>query len=88
MGTYSFLAMLLFEKGGQQLPLNHQAERLAQEGVPLSVSNLGDQFDAAALTLMALYKFINTHVLRATWIHGRETTVPVMAKGKTDTARL
>lgn len=84
----SFLAMLLFDKYGQHQPLNRQAERFAREGVPLSVSTLADQVGAAAFALMPLYKLIEAHVLAATRIHGDDTTVPVMAKGKTDTARL
>ena len=84
----SFLAMLLFEKYGQHQPLNRQAERFAREGVPLSVSTLADQVGAAAFALMPLYKRIETHVLAAERLHGDDTTVPVMAKGKTDIARL
>lgn len=60
----------------------------AREGVPLSLSTLADQVGAAAHALMPLYKLIEAHVLAATRIHGDDTTVPVMAKGKTDTARL
>jgi hypothetical protein len=37
---------------------------------------------------MPLYRLIETHVLAAQRLHGDDTTVPVMAKGKTDTARL
>lgn len=84
----SFLAMLLFEKYGQHQPLNRQAERFAREGVPLSTSTLGDQVGAAAFALMPLYRLIEAHVLAAGRLHGDDTTVPVMAKGKTDTARL
>lgn len=84
----SFLAMLLFEKYGQHQPLNRQAERFAREGVPLSVSTLADQVGAAAFALMPLYKRIEAHVLAAERIHGDDTIVPVMAKGRTDTARL
>jgi len=84
----SFLAMLLFEKYGQHQPLNRQAERFAREGVPLSVSTLADQVGAAAFALTPLYKRIEAHVLAAERIHGDDTTVPVMAKGKTDVARL
>ena len=80
----SFLAMLLFEKCGQHQPLNRQADRFAREGVPLSVSTLADQVGAAAFALMPLYKLIEAHVLAATRLHGDDTTVPVMAKGKTD----
>ncbi|WP_373509392.1 IS66 family transposase [Thiocapsa sp.] len=84
----SFLAMLLFEKYGQHQPLNRQADRFAREGVPLSISTLADQVGAAAFALMPIYKRIETHVLAAERLHGDDTTVPVMAKGKTDTARL
>ena len=84
----SFLAMLLFEKYGQHQPLNRQADRFAREGVPLSISTLADQVGAGAFALMPIYKRIETHVLSAERLHGDDTTVPVMAKGKTDTARL
>ena len=84
----SFLAMLLFEKYGQHQPLNRQADRFAREGVPLSVSTLADQVGAAAFALMPLYKRIEAHVLAADRLHGDDTTVPVMAKVKTDVARL
>lgn len=84
----SFLAMLLFEKYGQHQPLNRQAERFAREGVPLSISTLADQVGAAAFALMPLYRLIEAHVLAAERLHGDDTTVPVMAKGKTDVARL
>jgi transposase len=84
----NFLAMLLFEKYGQHQPLNRQAERFAREGVPLSTSTLADQVGAAAHVLKPLYRLIEAHVLAAARIHGDDTTVPVMAKGKTDTARL
>src|SRR5690606_27374381 len=84
----SFLAMLLFEKFGQHQPLNRQAERYAREGVPLSRSTLADQVGAASAALMPLYRRIEAHVLAAERLHGDDTTVPVLAKGKTDTGRL
>ena len=84
----SFLAMLLFEKYGQHQPLNRQAERFAREGVPLSLSTLADQVGAATAALMPLYRRIEAHVLAAERLHGDDTTVPVLAKGKTDTGRL
>ena len=84
----SFLAMLLCEKYGQHQPLNRQADRFAREGVPLSISTLADQVGAAAFALMPIYKLIEAHVLLAERLHGDDTTVPVMAKGKTDIARL
>ena len=84
----SFLAMLLFEKYGQHQPLNRQAERFAREGVALATSTLADQVGAAAFALMPLYRLIEAHVLAASRLHGDDTTVPVMARGKTDTGRL
>ena len=84
----SFLAMVLFEKYGQHQPLNRQAERFGREGVPLSVSTLADQVGAACFALMPIFKLIEAHVFAAQRLHGDDTTVPVMAKGKTDTGRL
>ena len=84
----SFLAMLLFEKYGQHQPLNRQAERFSREGVPLSLSTLADQVGAATFALMPIYQLIEAHVLAGKRLHGDDTTVPVLAKGKTDTGRL
>lgn len=84
----SFLAMLLFEKYGQHQPLNRQADRFAREGVPLSVSTLADQVGAASFALTPIFRLIEAHVLAAERLHGDDTTVPVMAKVKTDTGRL
>ncbi|MER8522195.1 IS66 family transposase [Mesorhizobium sp. M0159] len=82
------LAMILFEKFGQHQPLNRQAERYAREGVPLSLSTLADQVGAGVAALMPLFKRLEAHVLAASRLHGDDTTVPVLAKGKTDTGRL
>jgi transposase len=84
----SLLAMLLFEKFGQHQPLNRQAERYAREGVPLSLSTLADQVGAAAAALRPLHELINAHVLAAERLHGDDTTVPVLAKGKTTIGRI
>jgi transposase len=84
----SFLAMLLFEKFGQHQPLNRQSERYAREGVELSLSTLADQVGACAAALAPLHKLTEAHVLAATRLHGDDTTVPVLAKLKTDTGRI
>ena len=84
----NFLATLLFEKFGQHQPLNRQAERYAREGVPLSLSTLADQVGAGAAALRPIFARIEAHVLAAERLHGDDTTVPVLAKGKTDTGRL
>src|SRR5712671_4546142 len=84
----SFLAMVLFEKFGQHQPLNRQAERYAREGVPVSLSTLADQVGGCTVALMPLFKRLEAHVLCAERLHGDDTTVPVLAKGKTDTGRI
>jgi transposase len=81
------LAMVLFEKFGQHQPLNRQAERYAREGVPLSLSTLADQVGAGCAVLEPLLMRIERHVLAAERLHGDDTTVPVLAKGKTDIGR-
>jgi transposase len=84
----SLLAMILFEKFGQHQPLNRQAERYTREGVPLSLSTLADQVGACCTVLQPIFQSIEAHVLAAERLHGDDTTVPVLAPGKTDTARL
>jgi transposase len=84
----SLLAMVLFEKYGQHQPLNRQAERYAKEGVPLSLSTLADQVGGCTAALMPLFTCLEAHVRSAERLHGDDTTVPVLAKGKTVTGRI
>jgi transposase len=83
----SLLAMILFEKYGQHQPLNRQAERYAREGVPLSLSTLADQVGACCAVLAPLIERIEAHVFAAERLHGDDTTVPVLARGKTNLGR-
>jgi transposase len=83
----SLLAMIAFEKFGQHQPLNRQAERYAREGVPLSLSTLADQVGAVCTVMQPVFERIEAHVLAAERLHGDDTTVPVLAKGKTDVGR-
>jgi len=83
----SLLAMIAFEKFGQHQPLNRQAERYAREGVPLSLSTLADQVGAVCTVMQPIFERIQAHVFAAERLHGDDTTVPVLAKGKTDTGR-
>ena len=83
----NLLAMILFEKFGQHQPLNRQAERYAKEGVPLSLSTLADQVGAGCAALEPILRRIEAHVFAAERLHGDDTTVPVLAKGKTVTGR-
>jgi len=82
------LAHILFSKYGLHLPLNRQSNTYAREGVELDVSTLADWVGAAAATLMPLILLIRAHVFAAERIHADDTTVPVLAKGKTRTGRL
>lgn len=52
------------------------------------MSTLADQVGAASFALTPIFRLIEAHVLAAERLHGDDTTVPVMAKVKTDTGRL
>jgi transposase len=84
----SLLAMIVFEKFGQHQPLNRQAERYALEGVPIALSTMADAVGAVCTALDPLRRLLEAHVLAAERLHGDDTTVPVLAQGKTDTGRL
>lgn len=83
----SLLAMILFEKYGQHQPLNRQAERYGREGIDLSLSTLADQVGGCAALLRPLYDLVCAHVFAGERVHGDDTPVPVLAKGKTATGR-
>jgi hypothetical protein len=51
----------------------------------ISMSTLADWVGATAATLMPLIDAIRAHVFAAERIHADDTTVPVLAKGKTRT---
>src|SRR5271155_4650700 len=71
----SLLAMIVFEKFGQHQPLNRQADRYVLVG-------------AVCVALDPLRRLVEAHVMAAERLHGDDTTVSVLAKGKTDTGRL
>ena len=83
----SLLAMIVFEKFGQHQPLNCQAERYALEGVPIALSTMADAVGSVCTALDPLLRLVETHVMAAERLHGDDTTVPVLAEGKTDTGR-
>jgi transposase len=84
----NLLAQVLFAKYGLHLPLNRQSAVYAREGIDLDVSTLADWVGAAAATLQPMVAAIRAHVFAAERIHADDTTVPVLAKGKTRTGRL
>jgi hypothetical protein len=87
MGRPSLLAMIMFEKFGQHQPLNRQADRYALEGVPIALSTMADAVGAVCTSLDPLLRRLEAHVIAAERLHADDTTVPVLAKGKTDTGR-
>ena len=83
----SLLAMIMVDKFGQHQPLNRQAERYALEGVPIALSTMADAVGAVCSELDPLLRRLEAHVMAAERLHADDTTVPVLAKGKTDTGR-
>ena len=79
--------MIVFEKFGQHQPLNRQAERYALEGVPIALSTMADAVGSVCTALDPLLRLVEAHVMAAERLHGDDTTVPVLAEGKTDTGR-
>ena len=84
----SLLAMILYGKFGEHQPLNRQSASYAREGVDLDTSTLADWVGACTAALAPLVELIRRHVFAAERIHGDDTTVPVLAKGKTITGRV
>ena len=83
----SLLAMIVFEKFGQHQPLNRQAERYALEGVPIALSTMADAVGSVCAALDPLLRLVESHVMAAERLHADDTTVPVLAEGKTDIGR-
>src|ERR671916_170021 len=84
----NLLAMILEANSGQHLPLNRQSETYALQGIELSVSTTVDWVGASTANLAPLMALIDNHVLAAERLHGDDTTVPVLARGKTVTGRV
>lgn len=82
------IAMVAFEKYGQHQPLNRQSERFVREGVDISLSTLADLIGHACVALAPIHALIEHHVLAGSRVHGDDTTVPLLARGGTKTARL
>ena len=82
------LAHILFSKYGLHLPLNRQSAAYARKGIDLDTASLADWVGATAATLMPLIEAIRANVFAVERIHADDTTVPVLATGKTRTGRL
>ena len=84
----NLLAMVLHAKFALHQPLNRQSETYAREGVDLPLSTLADDVGACAAVLQPLVELIGAHVFAGARIHGDDTPVPLLAKGRTIQARL
>lgn len=82
------LALVLASKYAQHLPLNRQSEIYAREGAAIEVSTLADWVGAGAASLQPIIERNRAHVFAAERIHADDTTVPILARGKTATGRL
>ncbi len=77
------LARIVFDKYALHQPLNRQSERFRVEGIDLSLSTLADQVGVAVFVVLPLYRLVEGYVLAAERLHGDDTTIPILAKGKT-----
>lgn len=83
------LATSCSDKFGRHIPLNRQSERFRCEGIDLSLSTLADQVGVGVSgRSLPLYHLMEAHVLAAERLHGDDTTVPILAKGKTVTGHI
>src|SRR5215216_2987935 len=76
------LATILFDKFGMHIPLNRQSVRFQCEGIALSTQTLADQVGHVTFAVMPLFHLIERHVLAAERLHGDDTTIRILAKGK------
>jgi transposase len=86
--TPAMLAHLLVSKYADHLPLYRQSEIYARDGVELDRSTLSDWVGQAVWLMAPIVDGIRRHVFAAEKVHGDDTTVPVLAPGRTKTGRL
>src|ERR1700710_1986790 len=82
------LATILFDKFGMHIPLNRQSARFKAERIDLPLSTLADQVGHGTFAVMPLFHLIERHVLAAERLHGDDTTIRILAKGKCTTGRV
>ena len=70
------------------IPLNRQSARFKCEGIDLPLSTLADQVGHGTFAVMPLFHLIERHVLAAERLHGDDTTIRILAKGKCTTGRI
>ncbi|WP_186400876.1 IS66 family transposase [Stappia sp. P2PMeth1] len=84
----NLLATIVFDKFGQHIPLNQQSTRFRCEGIALSTQTLADQVGHVTFSLKPLFDLIEGYVFEAERLHGDDTTIPILAKGKCTTGRI
>lgn len=82
------LATILFDKFGMHSPLNRQSERFKAEGIDMPVTTLADQVGHGCFAVKPLFHLIEKHVFAAERLHGDDTTIRILAKGKCTTGRI
>src|ERR1700751_619094 len=82
------LATILFDKFGMHSPLNRQSARFKAEGIDLPLSTLADQVGHGTFAVMPLFHLIERHVLAAERLHGDDTPLRILAKGKCRIGRI
>ena len=82
------LADLAFNKFGLHQPLNAQRDRLESQGLSLSLSTLADQIGWIAAATMPIFRLLEEQAFGSGRLHADDTTVPLLAKYKTDIARI
>lgn len=83
-----FLASLAFNKFGLNQPLNSQRDRLESQGFRFSLSTLADQIGWSAAATKPVFRLLEDHVFASGRLHADDTTVPLLAKYRTDIARM
>lgn len=83
-----FLASLAFNKFGLNQPLNSQRDRLESQGFRFSLSTLADQIGWIAAATRPVFRLLEDHVFASGRLHADDTTVPLLAKYRTDIARM
>lgn len=78
----------MFDKFGQHMPLNRQSTRFKCEGIDLSTQTLADQVGHVTFAVKPLFGMIEAHVFQAERLHGDDTTIPILARGKCTTGRI
>ncbi len=84
----NLLAMILYAKFGQRLPLNRQSDGYAREGIELDVSTLADWVGTSQRHASTARRADPSPYPGCRRIHGDDTTVSVLARNKTVTGRL